>query len=219
MGFSTLIDILGSSLIGGLILLILLRMNDSTVENSYLNSGEMIVQSNLLAVVELLEHDFRKIGYCEDYDKLAFPELAIRSVTDTSITFLTDVSISKAVQTGDGIVDTLKYYVGSPLDSEVMGTPNPKDRMLYRQVNHDTPFAANLGLTEFRIKYFDNAGNEITTMPSTPPLGIITMQIDITVENSAAYGDENDPDNEVYSKDKSAFWRQIRLSAPGLSIR
>ncbi|MCB0747459.1 MAG: hypothetical protein KDC90_08340, partial [Ignavibacteriae bacterium] len=63
MGFSTLIDILGSSLIGGLILLILLRMNDSTVENSYLNSGEMIVQSNLLAVVELLEHDFRKIGY------------------------------------------------------------------------------------------------------------------------------------------------------------
>lgn len=70
MGFSTLIDILGSTLIGGLILLILFRMNDSSVENHYLNSGEMIVQSNLLSVIELLEHDFRKIGYCEEYNKI-----------------------------------------------------------------------------------------------------------------------------------------------------
>ncbi|MBK8944868.1 MAG: hypothetical protein IPM32_06285 [Ignavibacteriae bacterium] len=217
MGFSTLIDILGSSLVGGLILLILFRMNDSTVENSYLNSGEMIVQSNLLSIIELLEHDFRKIGYCEDYDKIPNPATAIIEATDTSISFKTDVAIDEDVQTGDGNVDILKYWVGSPTDSEVAGTPNPKDRILYRQVNSETPLAANLGLTQFNLKYFDDDGEEIHTMPSAPPLGIITLQIDVTVENTASYGDAADED--VYSKDKSAFWRQIRLSAPGLSIR
>jgi len=54
-------------------------------------------------------------------------------------------------------------------------------------------------------------------MPAKPPLGIITLQIDITVENTAAYGDESEGD--VYSKDRSAFWRQIRLVAPSLGNR
>jgi hypothetical protein len=217
MGFSTLIDILGSSLIGGIILMILFRMNDASVESHYLSSGELIVQSNLVEIVELLEHDLRKIGYCEDWEKIPQPSEAIIEATDTSISFLTDVAVSKAVQTGDGNVDILKYWIGKPTDSEVANTPNPKDRMLYRQVNSDTPLSANLGLTQFKLRYFNALGNEITTMPSAPPLGIITMQIDITVENTAAYGDMAEKD--VYSKDRSAFYRQIRLAAPSLGNR
>lgn len=217
MGFSTLIDILGASLIGGMIMLILFRMNDATIESHYLNSGELIVQSNLVSIVELLEHDLRKVGYCEQWEKIPDPTIAILKATDTSITFLTDVSQSEAIQIGDGNVDTLKYWVGKPTDPEVIGTPNPKDRILYRQVNNHEPFSANLGLTQFRLKYFNALGNEITSMPATPPLGIITMQIDITVENTAAYGDEAEKD--VYSKDRSAFYRQIRLAAPSIGIR
>jgi len=217
MGFSTLIDILGASLIGGMIMLILFRMNDATIESHYLNSGELIVQSNLVSIVELLERDLRKVGYCEQWEKIPDPTIAILKATDTSITFLTDVSQSEAIQIGDGNVDTLKYWVGKPTDPEVMGTPNPKDRILYRQVNNQEPFSANLGLTQFKLKYFNALGNEITSMPATPPLGIITMQIDITVENTAAYGDEAEKD--VYSKDRSAFYRQIRLAAPSIGIR
>ncbi|MCW8849081.1 MAG: hypothetical protein OQJ81_03805 [Melioribacteraceae bacterium] len=217
MGFSTLIDILGSTLIGGFIMLILFRMNDSTIESHYLNSGELLVQSNLVEVVELLEHDLRKIAYCEDWDKIPRPNEAILSATSSSISFLTDVAISEAVQTGDGIVDTLKYWIGSPTEASVLGTPNPKDRLLYRQVNSDPPLTANLGVTQFNLLYFNSFGTQITTMPSSPPLGIITMQIDITVENTAAYGDEQEED--VYSKDRSAFYRQIRLAAPSIGIR
>lgn len=144
---------------------------------------------------------------------IKFPiPVAIIEATDTSIAFLTDVAQSKSVQVGDGNVDVLKYWVGSPLDAEVMGTPNPKDRILYRQVNSDAPYSANLGVTQFSLKYFDDDGKEINTMPIAPPLGIITLQIDVTVENTASYGDAASED--VYSKDKSAFWRQIRLSAP-----
>lgn len=217
MGFATLIDILGSTLIGGTILLILFKMNDSIVENHYLSSGELIVQTNLISIVDLFENDLRKIGYCEVWENLPDPTLAIIEATDTSLTFLTDVAISEAVQTGDGIVDTLKYWVGSHLDNEVKDTPNPKDRILYRQVNSNKPLYANLGLTQFNLKYYDSFGDEITAMPTTVPLGIITLQIDITVENTAAYGDTEEKD--VYSKDRSAFWRQIRLAAPSLGNR
>ncbi|MCP5062062.1 MAG: hypothetical protein GY936_06320 [Ignavibacteriae bacterium] len=217
MGFSTFIDILGSSLVGGLILLILFRMNDASVESHYLISGELIVQSNLVAIIDLLEHDLKKVAYCEDWEQIPDPSIAILSASESSITFLTDVAQSEAIQIGDGIVDTLKYWIGSPTDPEVINTPNPRDRLLYRQVNNNTPLSANLGLTQFKIKFFDTMNNVITSFPSSPPLGIMTLQIDITVENTAAYGDENEKD--VYSKDRSAFYRQLRLAAPSLGIR
>lgn len=217
MGFATLIDILGSSMIGGTILLILFRMNDSNVENHFINSGEYIVQSNLISVVELFEHDLRKIGYCKEWEKIPDPTIAIIEATKNSITFLTDVAPDTSNPFGDGNVDTLKYWIGLPTDQEVSGTPNPRDRMLYRRINSDTPLSANLGLTQFELTYFDALGNKMYSLPSNPPLGIITMQIDITVENTAAYGDENE--DEVYTKDRSAFWRQIRLAAPSLSNR
>ncbi|MCB0730146.1 MAG: hypothetical protein KDC88_03845 [Ignavibacteriae bacterium] len=217
MGFSTLIDILGSSLIGGSILLILFRMSDASVESNYLTSGEFLVQSNLLATIEILEHDLRKVGYCENWEEIPDPAIAIIEATDTSITFLTDVAQSQSLQLGDGTVDTLKYWIGKSTDAEVQNTPNPNDKILYRQVNNDPPFYANLGITQFKLQYFNALGNKITTMPVNPPLGIITLQIDITVENTASYGDE--ADGNVYSKDKSAFYRQIRLAAPSLAIR
>lgn len=217
MGFASLIDILGSVMVGGSILLILFKLNDSVVENQYLSSGELIVQTNLIAVVELFEHDLRKIGYCEDWKNLPDPTVAILEATDTSITFLSDVAVSSTQPTGDGTVDTIKYWIGSPTANEVKNTPNPRDRILYRQVNNSSPLYSNLGVTQFEMKYFDAHGAEINTMPSSPPLGIITLQIDITVENTAAYGDMED--TNVYSKDRSAFWRQIRLAAPSLGNR
>ncbi len=80
MGFSTLIDILGSTLVGGMLLLILFRINDTAVENSFSMGENLLVQKNLVEAVELLEFDFRKIGYCEDWEKLSNPSKYIVSV-------------------------------------------------------------------------------------------------------------------------------------------
>ncbi len=79
MGSSVLLDIVGSTLIGAMLLLILFRINDATVENNYMYGGELVVQQNLVAVVQVLEFDFRKIGFCADWTKLANPLLYIRS--------------------------------------------------------------------------------------------------------------------------------------------
>ena len=100
----------------------------------------------------------------------------------------------------------MKYYTGDP--SELPGTANPRDKMLYRVVNNATPVGTNLGVTQFSLLYFNALGNQIS-FPIAVPSEIYTMQINITVENVAAY------DNQ-YS---SAFWRQIRLAARNLNNR
>jgi len=199
MGFSTLLDILGSTIVGGLLLMILLRLNNAAVQNTYTYGGDLIVQQDLVSVVDLIEYDFRKIGYCKDWTKIPDPSKAIIAAGTNSITYLTD-------DNNDGIVDTMHYYTG-PV-SELSQTPNPSDRLLYRVLNSDQPKSANMGITQFRMTYFDALGNKLN-FPITVPSAIYTMQIDITVENSSAY-------DQQYS---SAFWRQIRLAARNLKNR
>lgn len=200
MGFSTLIDIFGSTIIGGLLFLTLLRLNDTATQNTYTFSGELQVQQNLVATVQLLEYDFRKIGYCSDFTKIPVPSRAILSADSTSIKFLSDVAPE------DGKVDTVKYYLGPA--SELSMTPNPRDRMLYRVINGATPRGANLGVVEFRLTYFNSLGDTIS-FPVKVPGEIYTMQIDIKCENTSAY-------DRQYT---SAFWRQIRLAARNIRNR
>jgi hypothetical protein len=199
MGTSTLLDIIGATFVGGLLILILFRLNDNAVENNYMYSGELRVQENLVSVVALLENDFRKIGYCKVWDKIADPTKAVLSADSTSIRFLTD-------EDNNGIVDTMRYYLGPA--SELNMTANLRDRLLYRVVNHQTPKGVNLGVTQFRLLYFNALGNAIN-FPILVPGEIYTMQINITVEDIAGY-------NQQYS---SSFWRQIRLVARNLRNR
>ena len=205
MGFSTILDILGSTMIGGMLLLILLRLNDTAVANSYHYNGELIIQKNLVEVVKLLEFDLRKIGYCKDWTALPDPAKSIIAVEPNSITYLTDLPTSTEPN-GDGVVDTLRYYLGDA--SELAGTPNPNDRMLYRRVNNESPLGANLGVTKFDFKFYDVFGAEIS-FPINEPGEIQSMQIDLAIEDVYAY------DNEY----RQVFWRQIRLAARNLGNR
>ncbi len=199
MGYQVILDILGAIVVGTLLLLIVLRMSDSATQNTYTYAGELIVQENIVSVVTLLEHDFRKIGYCKDYLKIPDPSASIIAAAQDSISFLTDLDYN-------GQLDTITYFLGDT--TELSMTPNPRDRMLYRVQNSEQPKSANLGITEFFILYFDALGDQIS-FPISSPGEINTMQINIKVENTAAY-------DTLYS---SAFWRQIRLAARNLHNR
>lgn len=199
MGYSTLIDIIGSSVIGGMLLLILLKTNSAAVENTYLNGQDLVVQENLTTLVEILEHDFRKIGYCKDWTKLDDPQKIILSADSTSIKFLTDTD-------NDGNVDTLYYYLGPA--SELSQTPNPRDRLLYRVRNNETPKSVNLGVTEFKLMYFDSYEDTLS-FPITSTGSIASIQISVRVENTDAYN----------NKYVTGFWRQMRMAVLNLKNR
>lgn len=208
MGFSTILDIMGSTLIGGMLLMILFRVNDAAVENNYMYGGELVVQQNLVAVVELLEFDFRKIGYCADWEKLSNPLLYIISADSNSIKFRTDLD-------SDGNVDSLWYYTGST--SELSGTPNPRDKFLYRVENNEKPVGANLGVTQFHMVYYDALGHKLSYPVVSPDL-IQMIEINIRVEDVYGYDTANKDkkDRDMYA---SAFWKQIRLAARNLRNR
>jgi len=199
MGFSSILDILGSTIIGGMLLVIILRLNDAAVQNTYNNSGELSSQQNIATIVQILETDFRKIGFCKDWNKIPIPSRAIIIADSNKIKYLTDIE-------ADGFVDTMYYYIGST--NEILTTPNPRDRYLYRIVNGGLPVKVNLGVTEFKLVYFDVRDDTIN-FPITVPGEIHSMQINVAVENVDAY------DNQ-YS---SVFWRQIRLAAQNLKNR
>jgi hypothetical protein len=198
MGFSSILDIVGSVIIGGFLLLMLWRLDDAAVKNVFNNSQELVLQQNLATTAMILENDFRRIGYCENYSLVPKTDVII-SASDSSISFLTDVE-------NEGAVNTLSYYIGPT--SELASTPNPRDRYLYRVVDDEEPKSVNLGITQFRLVYFDQLGDTIPTPINDPSL-IASMEINIAVENVAGYDEE-------YS---SAFWRQIRLAAKNLQKR
>lgn len=207
MGFSTLIDVLGSIVIGGLLLMILLRINDAAVLNQFQYGGELIVQEGLVETVTLIEHDFRKMGYCETWENIADPTNSIVFADSNRISFLTDVPTGVGSK-GDGVVDTLNYFVGST--SELHRTGNPNDRMLYRTINSAPAIGSNIGLTMFKMTYFDSFGDKIPPPIAGVNTGAIhSLQIDVEIENINAY-------DEQYS---SVFWRQIRLAARNLRNR
>ena len=87
-------------------------------------------------------------------------------------------------------------------------TANPRDKFLYRVVNNEAPKGINLGVTQFKLVFFDALGDSLP-FPITNPADVNVMEINITVENIAAY-------DEKYS---SAFWRQVRLVARNLRNR
>lgn len=199
MGFSTILDILGSIIIGGILMSIVFRLSDAATEKTYNNSGELSLQQNLTTVAQIIEYDFRKIGYCADWNKLPDPSKAILFADTSEIKFLTDIE-------PDGNLDSLHYYLG-PV-SELSVTENPRDRILYRVINNDAPVQSNLGVTQFYMIYYDALGDTINFPVDNYGL-IASIEINVTVENVAAY-------DTSYSR---AYWRQIRMVARNLKNR
>lgn len=231
MGTSTMIDILGSILVGSILLIMALRLNAAANETTRSYNENFILQENLTTLVDILETDFKKIGYLnivraasdplkkKDWKKLQDPTTAVIRIADsTKLQFYTDVGGEqvevggKKMELGDGKLDSITYYLG-PV-SELNWTPNPDDRYLYRQVNTDAPSRMNLGVTQFSIRYFD-AENDLLPFPITKPQRAYFMEITIAVESAVPFELE-------YSNDKSqyeVFWKQMRLVTKNLRNR
>lgn len=179
-----LLDILGATFIGAMLLLLIIKLNIFTANASYYSDTELKMQQNTKTLAEILNYDLRKVGY--NYDGTA-----MIVANDTYIKFYAD--INKFGTPGYGIVDVVEYYLGD--STEATGTPNPRDIVLYRVINGtDTLGGPTLGLVDLKFTYFDAQGYETTNLESivyikvefwTEPSEIIhnfiTGQVDSTV--------------------------------------
>jgi len=199
MGFSTIIDVLGSLIIGGLLLLILMRLNGTVTEHYYITGSDRNLQRSLAETAILIEKDFRKMGFCADPYKIT-ETMDIVIVGDSDfISFYTDVD-------KDENLDIITYFVSDT--NALAATKNPRDKILYRQINSDTPLMISTNITRFLLEYYDVFGNKLTS-PVASPGNITHMKISMRVEDPEAY-------NEQYS---NAYWQQVRLTSKNLRKR
>jgi hypothetical protein len=212
MGTSTIIDIITSAVVAGLLLLIALRLNAQANESTSVYNGSVILQQNIVTLVAWIEHDFRQIGYCRDWTKIRRTSDAFRKADSSDITFWTDVN-------NLGNKDSIRWYIGPVTDNIVNQTPNPRDRLIYRVVNNGTPKGWNLGVTQFRLRYF-RYNRTLLPTPVTNPDEIYEVEISISCESPYKFSEQwRSSQGGSDSADFQVFWRQLRLAARNLTSR
>jgi hypothetical protein len=190
---SVILDLLGSVVIAGFVILIGLRLNQTIAGNADASKANVNVQESMVEIVRTIEYDFRKIGY-----KVPEEQWAIIDTSSTMITFLSDID-------DNGAIDVVKWWAGPKITT----LPNPNTVMLYRQVNSETPTSSNLGVTNFKLRFLDQEGKDPDSFG-----GIYIIEITLQVESPYKVQDQVNPDLNYDEMGYAvAFWRQTRLAS------
>jgi len=192
---SIILDILGSIIISGYVILMGLQLNATIAGSATASMTNLNVQESLGDIVRNLEYDFRKIGYHVDD-----PKMCIALADTAHIKFYADMD-------RNGSVDSVEWFAGAPLTT----LPNPDVRVLYRKFNQeDAGGAGGLGVTQFKLRYFNESGHEIP--PLTPSLysQIWIIEISLRVESPYQVQAAVNTENSEYA---AAYWRQTRLAS------
>ena len=145
---NTMIDIMGSSFIAGMLLLLVIKLNLFVYNANYYSDNELKLQQNAKTLGEIINYDFRKIGY--NYDSTA-----IIVAQPTNIKFFADMDAPGTA--GHGTVDVVEYFLGD--STGAMGTSNLRDKVLYRIVNDtDSLGGPSLGLVDLKFSYMNSQG-------------------------------------------------------------
>lgn len=163
------LDLLGSTFIGGILLLLILKLTLFVSNTSFTSDSELKLQQNAKTLAEILNYDLRKIGY--NHDKSTGSPFVI--VNDSVIEFKADV----LPLYGDGTTETIRYYLGEP--KEIMGQ---YFRVLKRSINGTEDMAGpSLGLVKLNFSYLDSISQAIEN-PQSNLSEIKYVKIELWVE-------------------------------------
>lgn len=195
---ASILDIMVSFIIGGILLMIILTANDIAAENHAVYNGDMLVQEMLVSTAQVLEGELRNMGF-----GVAETASTITAADSTSISFLCDLGRD------GGLIDVIRYYLGPT--SELAATQNEADRLLHRTVNGGT-LAAVGSVTSFYLNYITQDGE---VLPHPVPAGrlaeIHTVEVTIEVQNPyAPLNPMGDAPSALFS---TSLWQQTRLAS------
>ncbi len=177
--------------IGGAVLTILLGLMLNVRSASNSQALTTTVQTNLVAVTDIVETDFRKAGYAVP----VYPvDSGIVYATPDSISFRGDID-------NNGTVDNVQYFLGKTMPA---GNVNPASRYLYRAVNGSAK-PMNVGITQLQFFYYDTLGNQLSASPHVAnPSKINSIRISLQV--SSPYPSEITKYDTTYAY---ASWEEI----------
>jgi len=174
---SYLLDIVGSFIIAGMVVMILLTVNINNSASSSVILFTTLEQRKVTDVSELIEYDFYKLGYRIPGEKI--------SVADSNeIKFYTDIN-------DNDLADSIHYYLGETTDLSY--TSNPDDKPLHRNRNNQDSLSTEIPVVDFHLSYFDSIGNSLDYASLTSSAGrelIKSIKIKITVESDEIYDEQ-----------------------------
>lgn len=181
-----ILDIFGSVVIAGMLFMLIIKLNLFSSQTSYTSDNELKLIQNTKTLAEIIDYDFRKIGY--KYDNVA-----IEIADSNHLKFYADMQAPGIA--GHGTIDEVEYTVGDT--TEVTGTINPKDIVLKRTIKikgGSSPFESmagpSLGLVRIKFTYLDASQKVISyTNANTYPDSIKYIKTEMWVESSDPVAD------------------------------
>jgi len=147
-----LLELIGASMIGALIMLIGLSLNMQINASSSEIFQSSYNQYSSITANQIIVYDFYKAGYRSTGNKLIQADSSI-------IKFQGDID-------DNGNADTVSYYLGTK--ASLTATKNPNDMQLYRKINNQAASMVSI-VTRFLLTYKDSLGNNLTYSSLTNP--------------------------------------------------
>jgi hypothetical protein len=143
---STLVDMITSTVIFGVLALTVARVQANINVTMFENQHNVVTQTNSVELARQIEWDFAKIGHHVAGQKITVAD-------STEIRFLADLE-------NKHVTNSVRYYVGDT--SQCSMTLNKRDFPMYR-VQDGRTVVQNWGLTGLRFTYYDNSDQRIPT--------------------------------------------------------
>ncbi len=188
-----MMDIAGAAIFFGAILLMVMKLNISLMETNYQSNTRVMTHEQLAGVdtlagaAKILDEDFSKIG--------ANTSNAFVIADSNRITFKGDLD-------NNGVVDSVKYSLVN-LTIPAGENPNLKYRLLRRQ-NTETGIQGGVGVSQFKLSYYDSLGRALAAPVASGSLSKI-RSIKIQVQAQSRSRIKNDIDTTF----ASAYWERI----------
>lgn len=152
-------------IIGSFLLMSINRLSIGMGEDSNKRVLDAITARNAMSIIKTIEFDFNRMGLGVNRQ-----ENALLQTDSTSVTFMSDIN-------EDGALDVIHYALSdSTLASE---TENIHDRLLFRLQNAEPMKDVALGVTNFKIRYYDWYGNITYSLQQ-----IKTFEISLEVQST-----------------------------------
>jgi len=183
---ATMIDIIGSTIIRGAIVLIILNLNVSLNNSLSQKTVRAALKQKTVVPAQVLTDDIRLAGY----NQPATPFKTIAIAKADEIQFLADLD-------SDSTTDVVHYYLGAAPSGST-------HRVLYRQLNGGTSFELARDVISLTFTYYNSSGGTIP--PGLNKNLIKSISIKLKIESSIQATEGIGTDNTA--KYETAYWER-----------